>query len=148
MRYIVFPLIFGLIFVSAQCRASELSAQTAARFRQIEMALTMLKQRETFKFASIEVQEAQSILKQGYQLLKSRQYRQAAILAEQLPVVLDIIRLKMELGEIQKKALQEQNAILRLTEQVKVLKLRKSRFLSKQRGASATMAYPSIKEGK
>jgi hypothetical protein len=137
----------ALVALAVAAPGDSLLKKAAAEFRRAGADLDKIEQREGAEVAAGEIALARRWIEDGFALLRSGEEKQAAVLAERLPVQLTLIRAVLAAREAEEKAEQEERAADGLREKLELLRARYDRLVLDYRGAEASDAYPRKKDG-
>jgi hypothetical protein len=131
-----------LVSLAADAPGGGLLKKAAAEFRRSGAELDRIEEREGTEVAAGEIALARRWIEEGFALLKKGRERRAAVLAERLPVQLNLIRAILASRAAEVEADREEAEAHELGKRLALLRARYDRLVLLHRGAEATNAYP------
>jgi hypothetical protein len=135
-----------LVSVAANVPGGGLLKKAAGEFRRSGTELDRIEEREGAEVAAGEIALARRWIEEGFALLKKGHERQAAVLAERLPVQLNLIRAMLASRLAEVEADREEAEAHELGKSLERLKARYDRLVLLHRGAEASNAFPRKKD--
>jgi len=139
--------IAALLTLSFVAPGDSMLKRAAAEFRRAGADLDDIEGREGAEVAAGEIALARRWIEEGFAHLRRGEDQQASVLAERLPIQLNLIRAVLAAREAELKAEQQEREVAESRSELKLMRARYDRLVLKYRGAEATDAYPRRDDG-
>ncbi len=130
------------LLIALPGHGADLARASDAAFRKTISDLDSIEAGEGVGAAAEEISQTREWIADGQSLLREGRFKKAAVLAERLPMQLELIRVLVVSAEAIKKATGIEREILEMERELRVLEARHRRLTLARDGGVMTGAFP------
>ncbi len=134
--------ILATLSIALPARGADLARASDAAFRNMSTDLDSIEAGEGADAAAEEIARAREWIADGRSLLREGKFRKAAVLAERLPLQLELIRVLVVSAQAIAEATGIERDVLDMERELRVLQVRHRRLALVRDGGVLTGAFP------